>query len=161
MIRACDADLDAKSLKSQHLPICMQPRSCSLISKKLPSTAMQPVVITRTSILDAMQVVPQLLQACVTCCGGIRPVRLICKSASIIAIQAVRSYCIKISSQPSDDEPLMSVANLLEHTRLHHVRVEITVQAGVQRDFVSKAVDKHTTSQAETPRKLISFTCTH
>lgn len=79
--------------------------------------------------LDALQQVPQLLETCVDSCG-LKTLRQVCKPAGSTAIQAVQGYWMKVSSQSSETEPLRKVAKLLEHSRLHHLSVEILVEAG-------------------------------
>lgn len=86
-----------------------------------------------TTLQDALHQVPQLLHTCVSnSVVGLRGMRLVCKetSANTSAIKEARRYCIRLSCQPSIFEPLQQVAELLQHSRLESLRVEVSVQSG-------------------------------
>lgn len=86
-----------------------------------------------TTLQDALHQVPQLLLTCVSnSVVGLRGMRLVCKETAAItsSIKEARRYCIKLSSQPSICEPLQKVAELLRHSRLESLRVEVSIQSG-------------------------------
>lgn len=82
---------------------------------------------SHTYFQDTLQAVPQLLESCVSSCAGVKVIRLCCKAASTVAIQAVRTYCINLAPVPSETEPLQDVARLLQHARLQHLRVNLSI----------------------------------
>lgn len=97
--------------------------------------------IGKTTLQDALQEVPQLLEACalhwfvdesvaLNRRSGVRNLRLVCKHTSIIALQAVRGYHLTVSAEPSITEPLLDVARLLKSADLKHLKLDIMAPAG-------------------------------
>lgn len=79
------------------------------------------------SFQDTLHEVPQLLRACVEGCGTVKSIRALCKLASTLAMHHVRKYCVKLSLDPSESEPLVEVAKFLSQTQLQHLSVEISI----------------------------------
>lgn len=80
-----------------------------------------------TYFQDTLQTVPQLLECCVLESIRIKDLRLVCKTSSTVALQAVHTYCIKLFPEPSVTEPLQDVARILQQTQLKQLRVELNV----------------------------------
>lgn len=98
---------------------------------------------SNTTFVEVLQSVPLLLQACVVDHpstrgrephnhSGLATLRLVCKPAIVAVVQAISKYRLRLSSQPSNDEPPSDVAKLLCHSRLHQLAVDIVIPQGAE-----------------------------
>lgn len=82
-----------------------------------------------SALLETTEKVPQLLRDAASAVG-VKTLRLVCKAASAFALRAVRNFSLKLRPVPSEAEPLLEVAVLLQQTQLRCLRVDFEVERG-------------------------------
>lgn len=81
-------------------------------------------------LIDAMQAVPEL-QHTIVWYSKVRTLRLVCKSASVLALQVLHQYFLKLAPRPSKTEPLQEVATLLKGIRLQSLEIQLIIPTGM------------------------------
>lgn len=83
-------------------------------------------------LIDVMQAVPQLRHTILWYGHGeVRTLRLVCKSASVLALQGLRKYMLNLAPHPSKTEPLQEVATLLKGIRLQALEIRLIIPTGM------------------------------
>lgn len=95
-----------------------------------------------SSLIDAIQKVPQLLQ-CVSSHCGIKVLRLVSREARVISLQAISSYgySAKLSSPPSETGAMLRVATFLKNTKLQRLGMDVCALAGGWQGHPRDSVD--------------------
>lgn len=84
-------------------------------------------LVSNYPFLNLFQVVPHLRNVCIEA-AGVKVIRLLCKQGRLAGHQAATKYHVQLMTSSSKE--LMKVAQILSHTRLATLRVDVRLSQG-------------------------------